>query len=107
MKIAVASKGDKMDSLVSEKLGRADFIIIYDSECGKKESVFNPGKLMQDGSGVKIAEMIIGTGADILLSMNVGVKAYSVLTREHVVINLIKKSCSVNDAINNYLKERS
>ena len=49
MKIAIPSIGESLASLVSDTLGRAPFLIIYDSSNGEYNSLENPGFQIQDG----------------------------------------------------------
>lgn len=102
MKIAVPSMGEELESMVSDKLGHCSHIIVYDTKSADYTSFPNPGLLVKDGSGIKTADLIIKAGADVVLSMQVGVKAYSVLTKEHIQVYLLISACSVKDALKNY-----
>jgi len=106
MKIAIPSTGKELTSPVSDTLGRAPFIIIYDSVTEDYDSVKNPGFQMQDGSGLKTSEIIVKKNADVLLTREVGRKSYSVLMKEHIKIQLIKSSGTVKSAMNKYLKKQ-
>ena len=106
MKIAIPAAGDNMKSRISNRLGRSSYIIIYDTESKKDVSYANPGKNLQDGSGLKAVNLIINSGADMLLSMEVGMKAYSVLSRAHIDIHLLKTVSSVEKAVKNFLKNK-
>ena len=86
MKIAVPSTGESVKSLTSDKLGRSGYIIIYDTETKKYSAITNPGAKLQNGSGPKTAELVVQSGADTLLSMEIGTKAYSVLAKERIKV---------------------
>jgi predicted Fe-Mo cluster-binding NifX family protein len=106
MKIAVVSMGNTKESLVSDKFGRAHYIIIYDNETQKHNFFVNAGFQLQDGSGLKAAEIITQNNANVLLTRKIGRKAYSVLMKEHIDIHLLKSSGTVKSAINKYLKKK-
>jgi len=79
MKIAVPSLGETLESFVSKTFGRAPFIIIYDSKTYKHNFYINEGLKIQDGSGLKAVEIILKNNVNVLLTQEIGHKAYSVL----------------------------
>ena len=93
------------ESDLSRTLGRSKFIIIYDSDRRRYSAIPNPGNLIMDGSGIKAVEVVINSHADILLTKEIGVKAYSVLAKEHVAVLLLDAVSSVDEAIKKYLKK--
>ena len=105
MKIAIPSTGESLASLVSDTLGRAPFLIIYDSSNGEYNSLENPGFQIQDGSGLKASDIILKNNADVLLTREIGRKSYSALQKEHVIVNLLKSSGTVKSAIKKFLKQ--
>ena len=104
MKIAIPSMGETLDSFLSNNLGRAPFIIICD-ETKKYYSLPNIGSQIQDGSGLKAVEMIVQNKANILLTMEIGRKAYSVLLKEHINVQILNSVNTVKSAINKFLKK--
>jgi len=105
VRIAIPSTGERLTSLISETLGRAPFIIIYDNNTGEYESCENPGFKVQDGSGLKATDIILQNDVSVLLTREVGRKAYSILQKEHVKISLLDSSSTVKFAINKFLKK--
>ena len=105
MKIAIPSTGESLTSPVSNTLGRAPFLIIYDSLNEKYNSFENPGFQIQDGSGLKATDIILQNDVSVLLTREVGRKAYSTLQKEHVIINLLKANGTVKSAIKKFLKK--
>ncbi len=79
-------------------------IIIYHIEYGEYSAFENTGASLQDGSGLKAAEIIIQKKVGALLTNEIGRKAYSVLTKEHIDIHLMKFTGSVKSVMNKYLK---
>ena len=105
MKIAIPSTGESLTSPVSDTLGRAPFLVIYDSSDGKYESVENPGFQIQDGSGLKASDIVLKNDVEVLLTREIGRKSYSALQKEHIKIQLLKSSGTVKSAINKFLKK--
>jgi predicted Fe-Mo cluster-binding NifX family protein len=105
MKIAIPSTSETIDSLVSDNLGRSPFISIYDDETQEHSFFVNTGFQLQDGSGLKAAEIIIQNNANVLLTREIGRKAYSVLMKERVDIQLLSSSGTIKFVIKKYLKK--
>jgi predicted Fe-Mo cluster-binding NifX family protein len=106
MKVAVPSMGNSAKSEVSDKLGRCSYIITYDTESRKYSATPNPGSHLPDGSGPKAAEAVINSGADTLLSMEVGMKAYSVLAKARINIQLLESKNTVKSAVEKFIKNK-
>ena len=97
--------GETLGSLISSNLGRCPFIVFYDDGTQEYSFVENAGYQVQDGSGLKAAEIILQNNADVLLTREIGRKAYSLLMREHIDIHLLKSSGTVKSAIKKFLKK--
>ncbi len=106
MRIAIPSSEDSHESLISNNLGRSPFIGIYDEETKSYGFFENLGYKIQDGSGLKAAEIIIQNKANVLLTMEIGSKAYSVLLKEHVDIHLINSYGTENPSLKIFSKSR-
>ena len=106
MRIAVPTIGETISSNINENLGRSPFIAIYDSEIQEYSFFINPGFQLKDGSGLKAAEILVNNNTDILLTKEVGRKAYSLLMKEHIDIHLLNSTSTVKSAINKFLKKR-
>ena len=104
-KIAVPAMGKTLESFISSNFGRSPFIIIYDDEIKNYSFFENIGYSIRNGSGLKAAEIIIQNKVDILLTMEIGQKAYSILMKEHIDIHLLSSGGTVKSAINKYLKK--
>lgn len=105
-KIAIPATGQTLDAFVSDSLGRTPFLIIYDIESQKYVYFENPGFTLQDGSGLKVTEIILQNKANILLTREIGTKAYSVLMKERVEIHLLSSGGTVKSAIKKLLKDQ-
>ena len=105
MKIAIVSMGNTKESLVSDKFGRAPYIIIYDTDINKYIAIENAGAQNKHGAGPETAELIIKSKIDILLTKEVGVKAYSVLAKAHINIQLLTSISTVESSIKHFVKK--
>lgn len=102
MKIAVSSTGTSIDSTVDQRFGRAPYFIVYDLENGSYNSVENSQNLnAAQGAGIQSAQNVANSGADVILSGNVGPNAFKTLSAADIEVYLVD-NMSVNDAINAY-----
>lgn len=104
-KIAVPAIGETGKDLICSSFGRCPFIIIYEADSEKYTAYVNPGASLLDGSGLKATEVILQNNADILLTLEIGKKAYSVLRKENVDVQLLKSGGTVKAVINKFIKE--
>lgn len=105
MKIAVPTTGKTPSSYINENLGHAPFIAMYNSEIQEYTFIKNPGFQIRDGSGLKAADILIRNKTNILLTKEVGRKAYSVLMKEHIKVHLLSSTGTVKSTIKKYLKK--
>jgi predicted Fe-Mo cluster-binding NifX family protein len=71
MKIAFTTKGNGWDSEIDPRFGRTEFIVIYDEETGKMESIDNSGVSEHaHGAGPMTAQIITEKNVQILITGN-------------------------------------
>jgi len=81
MKIAVSSQGEELTSQVDPRFGRAQYFIIYDTETGDFAAVSNEQNLnAAQGAGVQAAQNVAQHQVDLVISGNLGPKAYATLS---------------------------
>jgi predicted Fe-Mo cluster-binding NifX family protein len=80
MKIAVTSTGPGLDAPVDPRFGRAQYILVVDLESMDVEPIENPSVQASGGAGVETAQMVAATGAQAVLTGNVGPNAYYALS---------------------------
>jgi len=105
MKLAIPSLGRTLKSAMSYQLGRAPFIIIYDSDTKDYKTFENTGFQLKDGSGLRAAEIILENDADVLLIKEIGRKAYSFLMKEQVNVHMLKSGETVKSVINRFMEK--
>jgi len=102
MKIAVTTSEKDLTSPVDERFGRAGGFIVFDTETGSHEFIDNRQNMdAAQGAGIQSAKTVIDTGATVLITGNVGPKAYAALAAGGVEIYL-KNSGTVDNAIIEY-----
>lgn len=86
MKICITSQAENLDSALDERFGRCSYFIIYDTETDGFESVANPYINESGGAGIKAAELIANKNVSVVLTGNIGPKAFDVLKAANVNI---------------------
>lgn len=80
MKIAVTAVADSLTAEMDPRFGRARWIALVDLESGDAEFLDNlAGVEAAGGAGVATANMVLGTGAEVLVTGHVGPKAAQAL----------------------------
>jgi len=80
MKIVLSAQGPSMDDNVDPRFGRAKFFICVDSETGDFTAHDNTQNLnAAQGAGIQAASNVAELGADVVITGNVGPKAFSAL----------------------------
>lgn len=99
MKIAISSEGNYLSSTVDPRFGRAKGFILYDTESSDFEYIDNKQNLeSEQGAGVQSAVTVINAGAGVVITGNVGPKAFTALSKGEVDIYLCS-NCTVSEAV--------
>jgi len=81
MRIAVSSQGADLDSKVDPRFGRAKYFVVYDTSDESVEVVENEQNLNAvQGAGVQSAQNVAKKNVDIVISGNLGPKAFHALS---------------------------
>ena len=81
MKIGISLEEDKgLDSPASSVFGRCPFFMLIDADSKKYEIHENPARQATGGAGIQAAQWVLDQGAEIVISGNLGPKAFSVLS---------------------------
>lgn len=86
MKIAIPSTGKSLDSLANNQFGRSQYFIIFETESSSYNVIDNIGISMQGGAGIKSAQLIVDSGASVLITAHCGQNAADVLKASGVRI---------------------
>lgn len=80
MKIAFTTSGDDLNASLDSRFGRAPKFLIYDLDKESFEVIDNQQNLnATQGAGIQSAEMVVRSGAKILITGHCGPKAFRVL----------------------------
>jgi predicted Fe-Mo cluster-binding NifX family protein len=100
MKIAITSKGTDLDSLVDPRFGRAEYILVVDTDSLEFEVLDNSENVnVFKGAGIQAATMISDKGAEVLLTGFCGPNAFKTLNAANIKVANDAKG-TVKDAVN-------
>ena len=86
MKICVTAEGDRLESLLDDKFGRASYFIILDTENMDFKPIKNKGTEAKSGAGVCSAQTMIDEEVAAIITGNVGPKANTVLKSANIEV---------------------
>jgi predicted Fe-Mo cluster-binding NifX family protein len=84
MKIAVPADQNNMKTSVSASFGRAAFYLVYDSETQEGKFIDNTAAAAAGGAGIKAAQLVVDSGADVLLTPRCGENAADVILAANI-----------------------
>ena len=88
MKVVVTSTGQDLSSAVDPRFGRARFFIVVDTDSGEFEVLDNEQNLnAAQGAGIQAARNVGETGAQAVVTGNIGPKAFAALSAMKVAIH--------------------
>jgi len=102
MKIAITCQGESTAEPIDPRFGRAKTFAVYDTD--SKEVIFISNEQNMEaaqGAGIQAARTIIDSGAKILITGNVGPKAFTALKSGGIEM-YTGASGSVEQAISDY-----
>lgn len=104
MKIAITSMGGSLDSLVSERFGRAPYFIIYDTETKEFIPHQNDATSLSGGAGPEAVRQIHSYGVDVIITGNLGGNAVAAIESSGIkAVTGFKGDQKVKAAIEEYL----
>ena len=103
MKIAISASTNDPGAPMDQRFGRAKYFAVFDNENNEYEYTPNSQNLsFPQGAGIQAARNVIETGAVVLISRNVGPKAFGVLHGAGVEMYLCEGEKSVMEALDAY-----
>ena len=79
MKIALTSKGEKLESEVDTRFGRCQYFIVVDTDTMEFEALENSSAMASGGAGPQAAQAISKMGVEAVITGNVGPNAFEAL----------------------------
>lgn len=86
MKIAIPVDKQSRDSDVSASFGRSAYFLLYDSESKQGQFLRNSAAESAGGAGIKAAQIIVDSGAQVLLAPRCGKNAADVIIAAEIPI---------------------
>lgn len=100
MKIAVSAQTNREDARIDRRLGRAAYIAVYDDQTKQWDFIANTQDMQAaQGAGIQVAQHIINSGAEVLLTSNIGPKAMKALQSCEVKIFQVSRDCTLTEAV--------
>jgi len=101
MKVYVSSAAPTIFSEVDQKFGRCSYFLVYDTETRKTRIIENVSSDTGQGAGVSTSRKIVSEGANVVITGNIGPRAFEILSASGVTIFLAEEM-SVKEAIADY-----
>lgn len=80
MKLAISASGTDLDAPVDPRFGRAAYFVLYDTETESLQAVANSeNAAAAQGAGVQAAQTMVRNHVDVVVSANIGPKAFQAL----------------------------
>ena len=86
MKICVTSTGNSLEAQIDPRFGRCSYFVIVDSETMQFEAVPNMAASASGGAGIQAAQTVANKGVKLLITGNVGPKAFQALASAGIEI---------------------
>ena len=80
MKICVTATAASLDAQIDPRFGRCSYFVIVDSETMQFEAIPNTAAGVSGGAGIQAAQTIANKGVKMLITGNVGPKAFQALS---------------------------
>jgi predicted Fe-Mo cluster-binding NifX family protein len=105
MKVAISATGKDLDSVIDPRFGRTSYFVIVDTESGNIVNVINnlAAQGAAQGAGINAATLVAGSGAQAVLTGQVGPRAFEVLQASGIRV-ISNMSGKVGEAVEQYRK---
>jgi len=99
MRIGVSATGKDLNARVDDRFGRCPWFLVVDSDSLEFNAFENRHAQEAMGAGMAAAKELIDEHVDVVISGQVGPRAYEVLESLRIDIFLISGSITVKDAL--------
>lgn len=79
MRVAISATGKGGSAKADLRFGRAAFFVICDTESGERITISNEATASAHGAGIRAAQTVIDSGAEAVITGNIGPNAMEVL----------------------------
>lgn len=102
MKVVITAGGKDLSSPVDQRFGRAQYLLLVDTETGEFEAHDNKLNMRSaQGAGIQTARNVAELGAEAVITGNVGPNAFKTLSSVNVRIFLVKSGTAL-EAVNRF-----
>ncbi len=103
MKIALTVTEKSENAKVDPRFGRCAYFLIYNDETGEKRFIDNTQNLnAPQGAGIQASQNVLKENIEVLITGNVGPKAFNLLKSSNVKIFTGASNMTVDEAIQAY-----
>jgi len=99
MKLAITAQGGTSDSPVDQRFGRAEWLLIHDTESSDWKALENNDPAQ--GAGLKVAEMLANQGVENVITGHCGPKAFKALQAAGIGVYLVAEG-TASEAVNRF-----
>ena len=103
MKICITAVSGTLDSPVDPRFGRCQYFLIINSVSKQYEPISNPAMTSGSGAGIKAAQTLTSRSVQVVITGNVGPKAFQALSSAGIRI-ITGVSGTVKEVFGKYLK---
>jgi len=101
MKICLSAAANSLDAQVDPKFGRSPYFVIVDSETLQFEAIPNVASGAIGGAGIQAAQTIADKGAKVLITGNIGPKAFQALAAAGIKV-VVGASGTIKQVVEKY-----
>ena len=80
MKICITATASSLDAQIDPRFGRCSYLVIVESETMQFEAIPNMAAGASGGAGIQAAQTIASKGVKLMITGNVGPKAFQALS---------------------------
>jgi predicted Fe-Mo cluster-binding NifX family protein len=103
MKILFTAHGTDWNAQMDERLGRAEYLVVYDEENDKLEAFANDTSSMEHGAGLQTAQKIAELGANVIITGNgAGGKVADLIKKTNIKTYIGAKNMTLKEAYEKY-----
>jgi len=103
MKICITSTGEDIASNIDPRFGRCKYFLIVDSETMNAEPISNESLMASGGAGIQAAQNVAKTGAEVVITGNIGPNAFQTLKAANIKI-ITGANGTIKEAVEKYNK---
>ena len=104
MKICLSVSSPNLDSPIDPRFGRAPYFLITDEKGEKVEIIQNTGVDAMGGAGITAAQLVVSAGAQVVITGNLGPRAFDVLGTSGIKMIVGVFGISAKEALEKYQK---